>query len=142
MAMFQNVSELASSLGLISCATAIGAAWVAAIASPNCSFDELDGSRADRHVRELLRQTSAPMAAMMLAAAALFALATSWAAAGTSLVTAFGFFSNRWMLAPRNGKKPKGVRTSRKSQRAMSVSFSLVFTLAAVIAALLGVIGV
>ena len=140
--MFQNLSDLASSLGLIFCAIAIGAAWVAAIASPNCSFDELDGSRADRHVRELLRQTSAPMAGLMLASAALFALATSWAAAGTALVTAFGFFANRWMLAPRKGKKPRGERTSRKDQRAMSVSFSLVFTLSAIIAATLGVFGV
>ena len=140
--MFQGLAAITTSLGLVFSAMAIGASWVAAIASPNCSFDKLDGSRADRHVRELLHQTSTPIAGMMLASGAFFLLATSWAAGITALLAAFGFFSNRWMLAPKTGKNPKGVKTSRKSQRQVSVSFSLIFTLIAIVSASLGVIGI
>ncbi len=140
--MFQGIAAFSASLGLIFSALAIGASWVAAIASPNCAFDELDGSRADRHVRELLHKTSTPIAGMMLASGAFFIIATSWAAGVTALLAAFGFFSNRWMLAPKTGKNPKGVRTSRKGQRQVSVSLSLMFTLIAIIAAILGLIGV
>ncbi len=138
--MLQTLTQFASDLGLIFCALSVGAAWVTTIASPNCSFDKLDGSRADRHVRELLRQTSVPMAAMMTIAGAFFLLATSWAAGATAFIAAFGFYSNVWMLAPKTGKAPHGSKSSPKAQRAVSVSFSLIFALAAVIAAILGVL--
>ena len=140
--MFQNLAALASNLGLIFSALAIGSSWVAAIAAPNCSFEELDGSRADRHVRELLHATSTPIAGMMLAAGACFLLATLWAAGATALLAAFGFYSNRWMLAPKTGKAPHGSRTSRKGQRAVSVSLSLMFMLVAIVAAVLGMVGI
>ncbi|KCZ50266.1 MULTISPECIES: hypothetical protein [Hyphomonas] len=140
--MLQGFAATSTHLGLICCAMAIGASWVAAIASPNCSYDKLDGSRADRHVRELLHMTSTPIAGMMLASGALFLLSSSWAAGVTALLAAFGFFSNRWMLAPKTGKNPKGVRTSRKGQRAVSVSLSLMFTLIAIIAAILAMVGI
>ena len=139
--MIQELAKLATYMGLIFSALAIGASWVATIAAPNCSFDELDGSRADRHVRELLHKTSTPIAGMMLASGACFLLATSWAAGVTALLAAFGFYSNRWMLAPKTGKAPPGSRTSRKGQRAVSVSLSLVFMLVAVTAAVLGMVG-
>ena len=140
--MIQEFAKLATQLGLIFSALAVGASWVAAIASPNCSFDKLDGSRADRHVRELLHQTSTPIAGMMLAAGACFLLATHWAAGVTALLAAFGFYSNRWMLAPKTGKAPHGSRTSRKGQRAVSVSLTLIFTLVAIVAAILGMVGI
>lgn len=140
--MIQELAKLATYMGLIFSALAIGASWVVTIASPNCSFDELDGSRADRHVRELLHATSTPIAGMMLASGACFLLATSWAAGITALLAAFGFYSNRWMLAPKTGKAPPGSRTSRKGQRAVSVSLSLIFMLVAVIAAILGMVGI
>jgi hypothetical protein len=140
--MIQDISRLATHLGLIFSALAIGASWVAAIASPNCSFDKLDGTRADRHVRELLHATSTPIAGMMLASGACFLLATSWAAGATALLAAFGFYSNRWMLAPKTGKAPRGSKTSHKDQRAVSVSLSLMFMLVAVVAGVLGIIGI
>lgn len=140
--MITEIQQYAGGLGVAASAMAIGAGWVVTIASPNCSFDKLDGSRADRHVRELLHQTATPIAAIMLAAAALFALATSWAAAVTAALAAFGFFSTRLMLAPKEGKNPKGVKTRRKDQRAVSVSLSLMFMLIAVIAGILGLIGI
>ena len=136
--MIAEIQHYAGGLGVAASAMAIGAGWVVTIASPNCSFDKLDGSRADRHVRELLLQTSTPIAGMMLASGAFFLLASSWAAAVTALLAAFGFFSNRWMLTP--GKKQKGERTSRKGQRAISVSLSLMFTLVAIVSVVLGMI--
>ncbi|MEZ5946400.1 MAG: hypothetical protein R3C13_04370 [Hyphomonas sp.] len=140
--MLEQIARFATHLGLVFTSLAVGAAWVAAIASPNCSFDKLDGSRADRHVRELLNQTAIPIAGMMLAAGAFFMLATSWAAGATAMLAAFGFYSTRWMLAPKVGKTPKGMKTSHKGQRAVSVSLTLVFMLIAVTAAVLGIIGI
>ena len=140
--MITEIQHYAGGLGVAASAMAIGAGWVVAMASPNCSFDKLDGSRADRHVRELLHATAIPIAGIMLAAMAFFAIATSWAAAVTAALAAFGFLSTRLMLAPKEGKNPKGVRTRRKDQRAVSVSLSLMFMLIAVIAGILGLIGI
>jgi hypothetical protein len=137
----EALAPYARQLGIIAAALALGAAYVAAIASPNCSFDKLDGSRADRHVRELLSQTSFPLSVMMLVAAAGFFIGGALAAAITSSVTAFGFFSSRWMLAPRKGKLPPGAKSSRKGQRMVSVSFTLMFAAGALVALVLGVAG-
>jgi amino acid permease len=142
MAMLGQLSPFVNAIALICAAMAIGASWVATIASPNCSFDKLDGSRADRHVRELLYQTAIPIAGMMLAAAALFVLAGSYIAGATAAIAAFGFYSTRMMLAPKQGRNPRGVRTQRKDQRGTSVILSLMFTIVAIISALLGAFGV
>ncbi len=139
--MLGQLSPFVNALGLICAAMAIGASWVASIASPNCSYDKLDGSRADRHVRELLYQTAVPIAAMMLAAAAFFVLAASFIAGATAATAAFGFYATRMMLAPKEGRNPRGVRTQRKEQRGTSVTLSLMFTLVAIISALLGAFG-
>lgn len=140
--MLQNLQVLSNSAALITCAIAIGAAWVASIVSPNCSFDKLTGARADTHVRELLYRTATPLSGLMLVSGALFLLATSWVAGVVALLSAFGFFATRMMLAPKTGKNPKGVSTRRKEQRGSSVMLSLMFMLAAVIAAILGLFGV
>ena len=139
--MLQSLQTLSNGIALITCAMAIGASWVAAIASPKCSFDKLTGARADTHVRELLYRTATPIAGMMLISGALFLVATSWIAGAVALVSSFGFFSTRMMLAPKEGKTPKGVRTRRKEQRGSSVLLSLMFTLAAAAAAVLGLFG-
>lgn len=139
--MLQTLQTLSSGVALIFCAMTIGASWVASVVSPNCSFDKLTGARADTHVRELLYRTATPLSGMMLVAAALFLLATSWVSAVVALISSFGFFATRMMLAPKEGKNPKGVRTRRKEQRGSSVMLSLMFTAAAVIAAVLGLFG-
>jgi hypothetical protein len=77
----------------------------------------------------------------MLVSGALFLLATSWVSGTIALISAFGFFSTRLMLAPKEGKNPQGVRTRRKEQRGSSVMLSLIFTVAAVAAAVLGLFG-
>lgn len=139
--MLQTLQTLSGGVALIFCAMTIGASWVASVVSPNCSFDKLTGARADTHVRELLYRTATPLSGMMLVAAALFLLATSWVSAVVALISSFGFFATRMMLAPKEGKNPKGVRTRRKEQRGSSVMLSLMFTAAAVIAAVLGLFG-
>lgn len=139
--MLQDLQSLSNGIALITCAMAIGGSWVASIASPNCAFDKLTGARADTHVRELLYRTATPIAGMMLVSGALFLVATSWIAGTIALISSFGFFSTRLMLAPKEGKNPKGVRTRRKEQRGSSVMLSLMFTLAAIAAATLGLFG-
>lgn len=139
--MIESFQTLFNGIALITCAMAIGASWVASIASPNCSFDKLTGARADSHVRELLYRTASPIAGLMLVSGALFLLATSWVSGTIALISAFGFFSTRLMLAPKEGKNPQGVRTRRKEQRGSSVMLSLMFTVAAVAAAVLGLFG-
>ncbi len=140
--MIGPLSEFANNVGLLLLGVAIGAVWVAAIASPNCSFDKLDGSRADRHVRELLYQTATPIGFLALSAAIAFVLGGSWIAAACAAVSGFGFFSTRLMLAPKEGRGPPGTRTRRKEQRGTSVSLSLMFEVFAVLGAILGAFGV
>lgn len=140
--MFENLQTLFNNLGLITSALAIGASWVASIVSPNCSFDKLTGARADGHVRELIHRTSPQLGFLMAVSGILFLLAASWIAGIVAIVAAFGFYATRMMLSPKEGKNAPGVRTRRKEQRGMSVSLSLIFTIAAVTAAILGLFGV
>lgn len=140
--MFDNLQTLFNNLGLITSALAIGASWVASIVSPNCSFDKLTGARADGHVRELIHRTSPQLGFLMGVSGILFLLAASWVAGIVAIVAAFGFYATRMMLSPKEGKNAPGVRTRRKEQRGMSVSLSLIFTIAAVTAAILGLFGV
>lgn len=137
--MFESLQIYANFIGVGLAAMSVGASWVSAIASPNCSYDKLDGSRADRHVRELIYSTALGISGMLLGSGMLFLLGTSWIAAVTALMAAFGFYATRMMLAPKAGKNKRGVKTSRKKQRAYSVSFSLVFTVVAFAAMVLGV---
>lgn len=139
--MFDNLPFLLNKLGLMACALAIGAAWVAAIVSPNCSFDKLTGARADGHVRELIHRTSPQIGFLMVVAGALFLFGASPVAGIVGLVSAFGFYATRMMLAPKEGKNAPGVRTKRKEQRGTSVSLFLMFAVTAVASAGLGLFG-
>lgn len=136
-----EIQQIFQGIGLVACGIAAGAAWVCAIASPNCSFDKLTGARADSHVRELLYRTLLPIAAMLLAGAIFFLLAASWVAAGAAGMSAFGFLATRLLLAPRKGRNPRGVVTRRKDQRASAVLLSLMFMLSSGAAIVLGLIG-
>lgn len=139
--MFEALQPSLNSLGLIFCAFAIGASWVASIVSPNCSFDKLTGARADGHVRELIHRTSPQLGFLSAVAGAFFLFAGSLIAGIVSLVAAFGFYATRMMLAPKEGKNAPGVRTRRKEQRGTSVALSLTFTGATLIAMVLGLFG-
>lgn len=140
--MPENLQVLLNNLGLMTSALAIGASWVAAIVSPNCSFDKLTGARADGHVRELIHRTSPQLGFLTAVAGAFFVFGGSLIAGIVSLVAAFGFYATRMMLSPKEGKNAPGVRTKRKEQRGTSVALILMFTAAALIAAVLGLFGV
>ncbi|MEL6258259.1 MAG: hypothetical protein AAFQ67_04275 [Pseudomonadota bacterium] len=141
--MIDFITSTASGFSILCLGAAIGLAWAVAVTAPNCSYDRLDHSRADGHVRQLLVQASAPIAGLCLAGAAFSALGGVFGAAILSLVAAGGFFSNRWTLAPRKkGDAPPGVRRRRKSQRVVAVSLTLMFTAVAAVAGVLAVFGV
>lgn len=124
---------------------AVGMAWVAAVMSPNCSYDRLDWSRADGHVRELLKRSSGPAAGLLLAAAAFAMLGGAVGAAVLAALSAVGLFANRWTLAPQKSREvAPGVRKrpSRKSQRVVAVSLTLIFAAVGAIGGLLAVFAV
>lgn len=141
--MFDAIQTSAAGLAVLFAALATGAAWAVTMAAPNCSFDRLDYSRADGHVRQLLKDTSGPISALLLAATALGVLGGAYGAATLAGLAAIGFFTNRWTLAPRKkGEGAPGLRQRKKSQRIVAVSLSLMFGAVAGIAALLAVFGV
>ncbi|MDP3458233.1 MAG: hypothetical protein Q8S09_03065, partial [Hyphomonas sp.] len=111
--MLGNLQTLLNNLGLMTCALAVGASWVASIVSPNCSFDKLTGARADGHVRELIHRTSPQLGFLMAVAGGLFLFGGSLIAGIVALVAAFGFYATRMLLAPKEGKNAPGVRTRR-----------------------------
>lgn len=139
--MFDSIQSVAGGFAVLAAAFATGAAWIATVAAPNCSFDRLDYSRADGHVRQLMRNTSGPIAVILLAACALAVLAGAYGSATLSGLAAAGFLTNNWTLAPKKKGEsaPPGVRHRKKSQRIVAVSLSLMFSAVAGIAAILAV---
>lgn len=141
--MFESIQTIAGGVAVLLIGVATGAAWIVTVAAPNCSFDRLDYSRADGHVRQLLRDASAPIAIVLIAGAAAAALAGAYGAAILSALAALGFFSNPWTLSSlKKGEKPVGVKQRKKSQRVVAVGFSLMFAVVSGIAAVLAVFGV
>ena len=141
--MFNWFAAFAGELGALFAGVAAGMAWVACVIAPNVSYDRLDAARADGHVRQLLLSMSTATSGLLLASTAFSVLAFNFGAGICAGLAAFGFFTNRWTLAPKKkGEAPPHVRQSRKTQRRVAVSFSLMFTLVAVAAAVLGTFGI
>ncbi|MEM1151497.1 MAG: hypothetical protein AAGI03_13205, partial [Pseudomonadota bacterium] len=92
--MFETIQSTAGGFAVFASALATGAAWIACIAAPNCSFDRLDYSRADGHVRQLLKDASGQIAVILLAACALAAIAGAYGSATLSGLAAIGFLTN------------------------------------------------
>jgi len=121
----------------------VGAAWITAIVAPNCSYDRLDASRADGHIRQLLKAASDPVAVLLLAGGALAVLGGAIGAGIIAAIAALGFFSNRWTLASfKKGETPPGARRRRKTQRVVAISLTLLFTLVSAIAGLMAIMGI
>lgn len=121
----------------------IGAAWVVTMVAPNASYDHLSAGNADKHVRELLKSASDPIAVILLVAGGLAILGGAFVAGITSFLAAFGFFTNRWTLANfKRGETPPDAKEKRKAQRAIAVSLTLVFALVAAVAAGLALLGI
>lgn len=122
---------------------AVGAAWIVTIVAPNTSYDSLDSTRADKHVRGLLKSASDPIAVLLLVAGGLAILGGALVSGVTAFLAAFGFFTNRWTLASfKRGETPPDANEKRKAQRAIAVSLTLVFALVATVAAVLAVLGI
>ena len=114
-----------------------GGAWIAAIASPNTSYDKLDPARADTHIRALLRTASAQIAVVLLLAAGLAALIAYYMSALFAVIAAVGFVSNRLVLSRRSTEGR--VRDRRQARRVIAVGLTLVFMLAILIAMIFAV---
>jgi hypothetical protein len=122
---------------------AVGGAWIVTIVAPNTSYDSLDATRADKHVRGLLKSASDPIAVILLVAGGLAILGGALVSGVAAFLAAFGFFTNRWTLANfKRGETPPDANEKRKAQRAIAVSLTLVFALVATIAAVLAVLGI
>lgn len=140
--MLSDLQFIFTSLAALLCGFATGGAWIGVIVVPNASFDHMDHSRADRHVREVLKNASTPIAGTLLAGAIFGLLGGAYAAGIVAALAAFGFFTNRWTLAPKSPDEgPPGARQRQKSQRMVAVALSLMFGLAAATAAIMAVFG-
>ena len=141
--MLSTIRELGQDGATLLLGLSIGAAWIVTIVAPNTSYDNLDATRADKHVRSLLKSASDPIAVVMLVAGGLAILGGALVAGVTALLAAFGFFTNRWTLANfKRGETPPDASEKRKAQRAIAVSLTLVFALVGAVAAVLALLGI
>lgn len=118
--------------GGLSAAFAGGAAasgWTVAVIVSNVAFDGLDYNRADRQLRRTLLIASNFQAILLGVAAVLALLAGAIVAFITCLITALGFLTNVWTLAPRKGPRVTGMRENRKGKRMVAVALTLIQTL-------------
>jgi hypothetical protein len=134
--------EILHAVAAMLCGAAAASGWTASVIVANTAFDGLDHGRADRMLRKVIVATAGFQAALMggAAGAAIFSGAT--AAAIVAIVTALGFFSSVWTLAPRRDKAPEGLKKKNSTMRVVAVSLTLVMTLAALVAGVLAVLGV
>ena len=141
--MLEMIRELGQGGAAVLLGLATGAGWVAAIVAPNCFYDGLDAGRADRQVRNLLKDVSTPTAFLLLAAGALGILGGAIGAGVCAILAALGFLTNAWTLKGfKRGEVPQGVKRRRSSQRIVAVGLTLLFTLVAAIGAVLAAVGV
>ena len=136
--MFAELQNILTNLAAMLCGFATGAAWLGVIVVPKESFDHMDYTRADRHVREILKSGSTFIAGSLLLASAFAVLGGAFGSGAVSALAAFGFFTNRWTLSKRaKPSAPPGTRQRKKSQRIVAVALSLMFGLTALAAGLM-----
>ncbi len=141
--MLETIRDFGQNGATLLLGLAVGAAWIVTIVAPNTSYDRLDATRADKHVRGLLKSASDPIAVLLLVAGGLAVLGGALVAGIAAFLAALGFFSNRWTLASfKRGETPPDADEKRKAQRAIAVSLTLVFAFVAAIAAVLAVLGI
>lgn len=120
---------------------AAASGWTAAVIVANSAFDGLDHGRADRMLRKVIAATAGFQAALLGLSTGAALLADARAAAIVAGVSALGFLSNVWTLAPRRDKAPEGLRKKTSTQRIVAVGLTLIMTLAALAAAILAGLG-
>ncbi len=121
---------------------AAASGWTAAVIVANTAFDGLDHGRADRMLRKVIAATAGFQAALLGIAAGAALLSNARAAAIVAGVSALGFLSNVWTLAPRRDKAPEGLRKKSSTQRVVAVALTLIMTMAALASGIMAVIGV
>ncbi|MBR9836066.1 MAG: hypothetical protein GYB42_13000, partial [Alphaproteobacteria bacterium] len=84
--MLEAIREFGQGGAALLLGLATGAAWMMAIVAPNVSYDRLDASRADGHIRHLMKSGSDPIAFILLAAGALAILGGAVAAGVTAFL--------------------------------------------------------
>jgi hypothetical protein len=134
--------EILHAVGAMMAGGAAASGWTAAVIVANTAFDGLDHGRADRMLRKVIVATAGFQTALMGIAAACAFLSGAMAAAIVSVITALGFFSNVWTLAPRRDKAPEGLRKKNTTMRVVAVSLTLIMTLAALVAGVMVALGV
>jgi hypothetical protein len=137
--------DLARLLHAIAALLAGGAAasgWTAAVIVANTAFDGLDHGRADRMLRKVISATAGFQAALLGIAAGLALVSGARGAGIVAIVSALGFLSNVWTLAPRRDKAPEGLRKKNSTARVVAVALTLIMTLAALAAGVMAAIGI
>lgn len=137
--------ELGTVLHAFAAMTAGAAAasgWTAAVIVANTAFDGLDHGRADRHLRKVLVATASFQAILMAAAAGCAILSGALAAFVAAVISALGFLSNMWTLAPRKDKAPDGLHKRNSTMRILAVSLTLIITLLAATSGVLASLGI
>ncbi|MEL6413855.1 MAG: hypothetical protein AAFQ15_02810 [Pseudomonadota bacterium] len=139
--MLEIIREFGRDGAVLLLGLSVGAAWITAIVAPNASYDNLSANQAEKHVRELLKSASDPIAVLLFVAAGLGILGGAVVSGILALVAAIGFFTNRWIL--KSFKSDSGKEEAPgKTQRILAVSLTLLFGLAAAAAAVLAVLGI
>lgn len=139
------MAEFGSILQAVAALSAGGAAtcgWTAAVIVPNTAFDGLDHGRADRMIRRVISATAGLQAMLLGIATGAALLGGARAAAIVAAVSALGFLSNVWTLAPRKDKTPPGLKKRNSTQRIVAVALTLIMTIAALAAGVLAAFGV
>ncbi|MEL6829726.1 MAG: hypothetical protein AAFO63_06275 [Pseudomonadota bacterium] len=141
--MLETARLFAQSTFVLMLGLALGAAWMMAIVSPNVAHDRHDDHRAESDIKAMLKAGSPQIGFILLAASAFGVLAGSYVSAATSLLAAFGFFTNRWTLASQDEDdvSPDTPR-QQKTKRVVAVAFTLIFTVLIGISAILALIGI
>lgn len=121
---------------------AAASGWTAAVIVANTAFDGLDHGRADRMLRKVITATAGFQAALLGIAAGAALLSNARASAIVAGVSALGFLSNVWTLAPRRDKAPEGLRKKNSTARVVAVALTLMMTLAALAAAIMAAFGI
>ncbi len=137
----ENLADIMRGLAAAMSGAAAASGWTVAVIVANVAFDGLDYNRADRQLRRTLLVAS-NFQAILLGIGAVFALLSgSLASFVTALVTALGFLSNVWTLAPRKGPRVTGMRENRKGKRIVAVALTIILSLMAALAAVLAAFG-
>ena len=128
-------------IAALCCGGAAASGWTASVIVANSAFDGLDHGRADRMLRKVIAATAGFQAALLGIATGAALLSNARAAAIVAGVSALGFLSNVWTLAPRRDRAPEGLKKKNSTQRVVAVALTLLMTFVALTAGVLAVIG-